>query len=76
MGTVMPKEVIRSNPNTQFYPEVRWGRDMDVQVATIDGDKEESDLTRGVFATVDRQAINRLINVLRRARDAAYGRDE
>jgi hypothetical protein len=35
-----------------------------------------SDLGRGLFATLDREGINRLIRVLRRARDQAYGRDE
>lgn len=30
----------------------------------------------GVWSTLDRGAINRLIRTLRRARDAAFGRDE
>lgn len=30
----------------------------------------------GLFATLGRHEINELIRVLRRARDAAYGRDE
>lgn len=30
----------------------------------------------GVFSTLNRDALNRLIKALRRARDAAYGRDE
>lgn len=31
---------------------------------------------RGIYATLDRSACNRLIRALRKARDAAYGRDE
>lgn len=30
----------------------------------------------GLWATLDRAGINRLVRLLRRARDAAYGRDE
>lgn len=30
----------------------------------------------GIWSTLDRAGLNRLIRVLRRARDAAYGRDE
>lgn len=31
---------------------------------------------RGLFAQLDREALNKLIRVLRRARDQAYGKDE
>ena len=30
----------------------------------------------GVWSTLNREGVNRLIRVLRRARDQAYGRDE
>ena len=72
----MPKEIIQSLPGIRFVPEVRWGRDASVQLATIDLEMDESDPARGMFADMDRGAINRLIQVLRRARDQAYGRDE
>lgn len=71
----MPKEVIRSTPGTRYVPEVRWSRDTEVQLATVDREADESDPARGVFADMDRNAINRLIQVLRRARDQAYGAD-
>lgn len=32
--------------------------------------------SRGLYATLDREGINQLIRVLRRARDQAFGRDE
>lgn len=43
----------------------------------VDGPVEEGRSGySGVWADVDREAINRLIRILRRARDAAFGRDE
>lgn len=68
--------------------EVRWGRDMGyVQVVTKCQDAEggrymgeeyaeESHVTDGFYVDLNRQAINRLIRNLRRARDQAFGRDE
>ena len=61
--------------------DVAWGRDQSVQMATLtrDGfgiktvDPESAD---GLWAVLDRDAINRLIKALRRARDQAYGVDE
>lgn len=71
----MPKEIITSTPADQFAPEVRWGRDRDVQLATVDLSRADDDPERGLFASLDRSGINRLIRVLRRARDQAYGPD-
>lgn len=71
----MPKEIIQSLPGIQFVPMVRWGRDGSVQLATVDLELDESDPARGMFADMDRNGINRLIQVLRRARDQAYGAD-
>lgn len=37
---------------------------------------EDTELMTGLWSTLDRQEINDLIRILRRARDAAFGRDE
>lgn len=39
------------------------------------GEKYDGYTMTGWFATLDREGINRLIRVLRRARDAAFGAD-
>jgi hypothetical protein len=106
--------VKNSDQSTPMAIEVRWGREMDVQIATIDlqardgndvwleralsevrahSDKE-NDAERahrlsieeavrllgsragGLYLTLDRDHINKLIKVLKRARDQAYGADE
>lgn len=65
--------------------DVRWGRDQGyVQVVTKAEDAwggrwaegEGSHFTDGMYVNLDREAINRLIRNLRRARDQAFGRDE
>lgn len=38
--------------------------------------QDEGDHHTGLWATLDRDGINRLIRSLRRARDQAYGKDE
>ena len=57
--------------------DVAWGREQIVQMATLTrdgfGDPESPD---GLWTVLDRDAINRLIKTLRRARDQAYGVDE
>lgn len=35
-----------------------------------------TDMATGLWSTFDREDVNRLIRVLRRARDSAFGRDE
>lgn len=40
------------------------------------GETAETSYTDGMYVDLDRQAINRLIRNLRRARDQAFGRDE
>lgn len=83
----MPKEVIDDYINGEFSVKVGWERDGYVQVATInpkreyrmsyEGDGEGQTFTaHGLYSTLDRDGINRLIQVLRRARDQAYGADQ
>lgn len=64
---------------------VRWGREQNfVQIVTKATDAnggryaagDETDFTDGMYVDLDREAINRLIRNLRRARDQAFGRDE
>lgn len=72
METTMPKEIIRNaTTETGNQVEVGWHREAEfVQVATHDGTPEH-----GLYADLDRAALNRLIVALRRARDQAFGRD-
>ncbi len=81
----MPKENINStstsdegDPVTRV--EVSWfaGRSVDVGVACLaDPDPElpSGIFNQATFVHLGRDGINRLIRVLRRARDAAYGAD-
>lgn len=75
----MPKEIIRTGSPDHVGPTVHvgWSPDQYVQLATVDpAHNDENPHGNGWYADLDRHAINRLIKVLRRARDAAYGRDE
>lgn len=67
--------------------KVTWNRDAGyVQIATIIDDRRDDSsnsvgpdphsLDSGLYSDLDRDGINRLIRILRRARDQAYGRDE
>lgn len=76
----MPKEVIHCSPTEQVH--VGWDRDGHVQIASL-GDPRHSGepgvdegMGAGSFVDLTRLQINLLIRNLRRARDAAYGRDE
>jgi hypothetical protein len=85
----MPKEVIRDVAG-QYDVQVGWSHEptghVQVGIETNDGlsiakhltDPDEgttaADFT-GLWGTVDREGVNRLIRVLRRARDAAFGAD-
>jgi hypothetical protein len=77
---VMPKETIRTGftPNDPGVTiHVGWQNDHHVQIATVDPRyNDERPDGNGWYATVNRYEINKLIKTLRRARDAAYGRDE
>lgn len=75
----MPKEVIHpSTPlpegqDVYMTAEVGWQPDCWVQLRMAVDRKNTGDV---YAADLDRQQINKLIRVLRRARDQAYGRDE
>jgi hypothetical protein len=81
----MPKELIfekneHGDPNTQgTVIRVGWSRESGhVELATIRDDSqvlEPGVEANGWFAQMDRQSINRLIRVLRNARDSAFGKD-
>lgn len=79
----MPKEAIHpSTPQRDDEPlrmaEVGWHANGWVQLGIKTEIRESGESVTGdVVATdLDRQQINNLIRVLRRARDQAYGRDE
>ena len=79
----MPKEMIHDNTilpgtnnSTEFATEVTWFKEGTVEIATINLDKEQYTPERGWFVFLDRNKINQLIKVLRKARDQAYGADE
>lgn len=84
----MPKENIDDMVTDGFRAKVTWraGETGYVQLATVsenspfkwppqEGCDDKGDFD-GWHVTLDRAGINRLIRVLRRARDAAFGRDE
>lgn len=65
--------------------DVRWGRDQGyVQIVTKAlsahggrwAESDDTHVTDGFYVDLNRQAINKLIRDLRRARDQAFGRDE
>jgi hypothetical protein len=77
----MPKEVIDcSKSDERSYVQVGWDRSGSVQLATMrcePSNSEDGTLTdAGMFVDLHRVQINDLIRQLRRARDAAFGRDE
>ena len=66
------------NVRYQICASIGWNRETgDVQLATIRNGSEASfEPDDGLYMDLDRKAINQLIRHLRRARDAAFGRDE
>lgn len=83
----MPKENINDRGNRDFRVEVSWSPDAGyVQIATVhrktpatmpgDDPGDPDQPLDGWHATLDRDGINRTIRALRKARDAAFGRDE
>lgn len=46
------------------------------QSRPAEGVSTSAGVSSGFFATLDRQGVNDLIRILRKARDAAFGRDE
>jgi hypothetical protein len=80
---VMPKEIIKSEmefPDEEpFQIEVRWnkeGYEPTLQVATTDPSADLFSRESGLFVDLDRNKVNQLIRILRKARDQNFGRDE
>lgn len=74
----MPKETIRAGDSSVAI-EVQWGRRTFVQLGSINqaaADENPGSEESGWFVDIDRATVNKLIRVLRRARDQAYGADE
>lgn len=73
----MPRESIGSSlVEGRLTVTVGWGTNAYVQIATVSQELELNDPNRGWWVDVSRDEINRLIKVLRKARDQAYGADE
>lgn len=80
----MPKEYITTDrtltKDTPGWSAVRvdWSRNGHVQVASVAYETPPESQTgdNGWFVDLDRERINELIRVLRRARDQAYGKNE
>lgn len=81
----MPKEVIHDDTvysdgnSSPLAVEVSWGQNTYVQIASVNLPKKAEDPygpESGFYTDLDRGMINKLIKVLRRARDQAYGADE
>lgn len=69
--------------NERAIAEVRWNKEAGhVQVVTrkkgyeVCPFGEEASYAYGMYITLERQEINDLIRILRKARDQAFGRDE
>jgi hypothetical protein len=86
----MPKEIINNRyllpnqvtgegpqPDTITHLHVGWTPNLgSVQVAALAGGDYANDLERpGYYVDLDRDGINRMIRILRKARDAAFGAD-
>lgn len=83
----MPKDIIHDDTlipgtdnSTPMAVSIGWQRDGGVQLGSInlqngDGDKRHTS-EYGWFVDLDREMINKIIRVLRRARDQAFGVDE
>ena len=65
-----------SDPLPAFRIEVGWDRHGFVQVATTDPEAELGTRESGLYVDIDRNGVNDLIRLLRKARDQAFGRDE
>jgi hypothetical protein len=81
----MPKELIHSTPcpegdGANPWPTlaVGWSREGEyVQAKVVDVNSADYEAPgNGLAVQLNRHSLNALIRTLRRARDAAYGRDE
>lgn len=72
----MPRETV-GNPTDEYVVKVGWSPNGSVQVGmeVKEGENFPADFTT-VWSSQDREQCNSLIKVLRRARDAAYGRED
>ena len=85
-GAEMPKEtiaVIQETRQTSKEPHswrpgftIHWGNPGVVVVSMSTYPEGETGPEKIMSRTLDREAINNAIRVLRRARDSAYGKDE
>lgn len=81
----MPKEKIYDDAG-MYDAQVLWSKELvQVGIETHDseplftklgGDGSDPAMFTGVWGSFDRAQINRMIRMLRTARDAAYGKDE
>ena len=82
----MPKENIRDRYELADHDtvcataEVSWDRGKDhVSVAvirrSIDGERVKGEGNDGMYVSLDREGVNRMIRSLRKARDQAFGSD-
>lgn len=82
----MPRESVFGTDDSANAVKVGWEKDKHVQVG-VGGPTDftfttplpegvKADTYNGLWVTMTRQGINDLIRHLRRARDAAFGRDE
>lgn len=72
----MPKEIVTNCEYRCGEPwlEVGWSRNTYVQVGVrTEDENKHPDAVR--FTDLDRDGINKLIRILRKARDQAYGSD-
>lgn len=74
----MPKDkvVTAAGPGTYAeglpWVQVGWARNRDVQIAVL---RQEEHDPNAQWMDLDREGINKLIRILRKARDQAYGAD-
>lgn len=63
-------------PNPR-HVDVQWGKDHgSINLGTVRDEPDKKDATGQFLDLRERNQVNRLIRVLRKARDQAFGRDE
>lgn len=72
----MPKENIVCDTSENLRLEIQWVPNCYVQLGTVDWTRTPDDPNaQGMYLTLDRAGVNRAIHTLRKARDAAFGKD-
>lgn len=85
--TESARRLQETNGGQEPSVKVSWDRVGYVQISTVlkggieqihsgEIDVPRGSVDEGHYVDLDRESLNQLIRVLRRARDAAYGRDE